>query len=490
MSDVIAALSAARADHCAVYDSAGVVSYAELRAAMGRLQRSLTLAGATRVAVLADNGRAWAIADLALLECGITSVPLPTYFSAAQLAHALNDAAVDCVLTDNPRRIHELALAFDRHTENTEALVLLKRDLDPNIILLPADTAKITYTSGSTGNPKGVCLSQAAIEQVASSLHATTAALHLSRHLSLLPLPTLLENVAGLYVPLLSGAICCLPSLARTGVTYGGIDTRLLLHCIDEHEPESLVLVPELLRVLIAATAKGWRPGATLKYIAVGGARVSSTELDRAWACGLPVYEGYGLSECASVVCLNTPVACRPGSVGRPLPHAQLRIDDNGELHVRGAVMNGYVGCTARNNEEVATGDLAAIDADGYVFIHGRAKNLIITSVGRNISPEWIESELLQSGTIAQAMVVGEAHPHLGALIVGAAMNTHIERAIAAVNKQLPDYAQVRCWTRLTEPFSARSGLLTANGRLRRDAISARYAPDIERMFARSVRCG
>ena len=302
--------------------------------------------------------------------------------------------------------------------------------------------------------------------------------------MSLLTLPTLLENVAGAYVPLLSGATCCVPRLLDTGVSYGAVDVQKLLRCIDTYRPNSLVLVPELLRVLLSAAKQGWRPAAPFKVIAVGGARVSAHEVTQAHALGLPVYEGYGLSECASVVCLNTPAAARPGSVGCALPHAQLRIDASGELHVRGAVMNGYLGdTTIPVNDEVATGDLAAIDAEGYVYIHGRAKNLIITSLGRNVAPEWVESELLRDSVIAQALVIGEAQPFLAALIVSTGSNEQIERAIALANAQLPDYARVRRWTRISQPFSARNGLFTANGRPRREVIQTRYATAIATSF-------
>ena len=123
---------------------------------------------------------------------------------------------------------------------------------------------------------------------------------------------------------------------------------------------------------------------------------------------GLPAYEGYGLSECASVVALNAPGAVREGSVGRVLPHATLRIDEAGEIHVRGATMLGYLGEEGASPEEVATGDLGFINDDGYLYVQGRRKNLLITSLGRNVSPEWVERELLAHTSIGQAVVFGD----------------------------------------------------------------------------------
>ncbi|HKQ83969.1 MAG TPA: AMP-binding protein [Steroidobacteraceae bacterium] len=475
MIGVIDAVSAVDADAYALLDGSGAVRYDELREAVSALGSVIRAAAAERIAVLADNGRAWAAADLALLASDAVCVPMPAFFNDQQIAHVLNDAGIDCVLTDQPERVAALDRHFAQRTISIAGLSLLQRPRPQQVTKLPLHTAKITYTSGSTGTPKGVCLTRASIERVAWSLHESTQSLGIRRHLCLLPLPTLLENIAGLYVPLLSGATCCVPSVSATGVGYGGLDARRLLSCIEHYRPDSLVLVPELLRVLVRAATEGWRPTQPFKFIAVGGARVGGEEVLEAHALGLPVYEGYGLSECASVVCLNTPEATRIGTVGRVLPHACVRVDAHGELHVSGATMSGYLGEDHHANTEIATGDLASIDADGFVTIHGRAKNLIITSLGRNISPEWVESELLQDPVIAQVMVVGEARPSLGALIVSAGSDEQIECAVQRANSRLPNYAQIRDWKRVPQPFSARAGLLTANGRLRRAAIASRY---------------
>ena len=173
--------------------------------------------------------------------------------------------------------------------------------------------------------------------------------------------------------------------------------------------------------MLVTATNSGWTAPPSLRFIAVGGAPVAPDLLARATALGLPVYEGYGLSECASVVCLNTPEARRAGTVGRPLPHVQIRVDERGELHVRGATMLGYLGeAPAIADAEVATGDLGTLDADGHVRIHGRLRNVYITSFGRNVSPEWVEREIAAEPGIGQVLVHGEARPYPVALIVPA----------------------------------------------------------------------
>jgi len=140
---------------------------------------------------------------------------------------------------------------------------------------LPPGTGKITYTSGSTGQPRGVCLGAAQIEAVARSLEQATAGLGIERHLCLLPLATLLENISGIHAPLLAGATCLLPPASVTGMSYAGPDVARLLGCIASFAPQSIVLVPELLRVLVTAIERGWQAPDSLRFIAVGGAPVS-----------------------------------------------------------------------------------------------------------------------------------------------------------------------------------------------------------------------
>ncbi|MFY7948121.1 MAG: long-chain acyl-CoA synthetase, partial [Gemmatimonas sp.] len=140
--------------------------------------------------------------------------------------------------------------------------------------------------------------------------------------------------------------------------------------------------------------------------------------LERAAALDLPVYEGYGLSECASVVCLNRPGAQRPGSVGRVLPHTGVRISADGEVLVTGPRFLGYRGEGPPPAGPYATGDLGAFDADGFLSLRGRRKAMYITAWGRNVSPEWIESELTQHPAIAQALAWGEGRTQAVALLV------------------------------------------------------------------------
>ena len=221
------------------------------------------------------------------------------------------------------------------------------------------------------------------------------------------------------------------------------------------------------------------KPLPHLRFAAVGGAKVSPALLEEAHAQGLPVFEGYGLSEAGSVIAVNTPEAARRGSVGRLLPHVRLHPHPRGEIMIEHPRMLGYLGEVGPGEVGVVpnpypTGDLGHLDADGFLYLTGRARNVLITGFGRNVSPEWVESELLAEPSIAQAMVFGDGEAALRAVIVSRSA-AEAGQAVARVNLRLPDYARVGRWCLAEEPFTPQNGQLTGTGRPIRDAIVARY---------------
>jgi long-subunit acyl-CoA synthetase (AMP-forming) len=458
--------------------SASGLSELEKRIA-GRLETH----GLRRIASRLDNGPDWLALDLAIRRLGGVHVPLPTFFSAGQVTHALRSSGAECVVTAAGESTPIGASARDR-LPLAEGLVAWRLQSDRPA--LPEGTACITYTSGTTGQAKGVCLDAASLLTVARSLAEASRPLSPRRHLCLMPLSTLLENVSGLYAALLSEAQIAVPPLAEIGYTgAAGLDVPRLLACLHRYQPESAILLPQLLLALVSAAEQGHKLPTSLRFLAVGGGRVGPRLLARAAALGLPVYEGYGLTECASVVCLNRPGALRPGSVGRPLPHATVTVLD-GELRVDGVRCLGYLGEDGPPPGPIATGDLGHIDDDGFVHVTGRSKNVFITAFGRNVSPEWVESELLQHPAFAQAVVWGEARAHNVAVVwprrAGLGADA-LRAALDEVNAGLPDYAQVTDVVLADAPFSAADGLLTANGRPRREAILTRYADAIARSY-------
>ena len=445
---------------------------------------AIRLRGCRSLAILADNGPAWAIADLAALRAGVPVVPLPPFFSPAQVDHVLEQTGVDAVLTDQPGRITGLGAGF-AHADYWQGLAWLARPAQP--VTLPAGTAKVSFTSGSTGTAKGVCLSADGLIDTAAAIAARLADLPIDRHLAVLPLALLLENSAGIYAPLLRGAEIALPPLVMLGWQgMAGFDPARLHASAQVFRPRSMILVPELLKawsLYLAAT--GRRASAGLTYVAVGGARVAPGMLEAARRAGIPAYQGYGLTECGSVVALN-----RPGDdaddVGRPLDHAAVRIAD-GEVVVGARAFLGYLGDppdAAAGVREFATGDLGSLTADGHLQLSGRRKNLLITSFGRNVAPEWVEAALLAQPAIAQAVVAGEARPWLSALLVPApgADGAALEAAVAAANATLPDYARIGGWA-AAAPFTPANGQATGNGRPKRAAILSHYAAALAALY-------
>ena len=456
-----------------------------LLAEIGTLSSRLG-AGRT-LAVLADNSPAWVMADLAALRAGVTHLPLPAFFSPQQLGHALNQASADTILTDQPERIGALDLGFAT-TDHWHGMAWMQRATATPC--LPTGTAKVSFTSGSTGSPKGACLSADGLVAAATAVSRRLADLPIDRHLAALPLAVLLENVAGIYAPLLRGTEIHLPGLRFLG-WHGmtGFDPSALQNAVCTARPNSMILVPELLKAWtlhLSATGKEAPP--PLSYVAVGGARSDADTIRRARALGLPVYQGYGLTECGSVVSLN-----RPGDdsddVGRPLDHVAVRID-NGEIVISAQSFLGYIGTpTAARGDistpEFATGDLGHVDATGHLHLLGRRKNLLITSYGRNIAPEWVEARLLAQPAVSQAVVTGDGRPWLSAVVVPAqgARAEALAAALAQANAALPPYAHVRDWI-TAAPFTVQNGEATGNGRPIRAAIAARYAVPLEALYS------
>lgn len=448
-------------------------------------------AGGRTVGLLADNGPPWIVADLAcsLADCCI--VPLPLFFSDEQLLHVVRSAGINLLLTDRSARAARiLGDALQPVLPDPHCPLAMHAVAECGNVRLPAGTRKVTFTSGTTGAPKGVCLSAAHQLQVARSLVEATG-LERPKHLCLLPQSMLLENIAGVYAPLLAGGTVVAPALSSVGFDGSAqLDIVCFLECIGSVQPDSVILVPETLGVLVAAAERGWQAPASLRFVAVGGGKVSPSMLERADRVGLPVYEGYGLSECGSVVALNRPGSRLAGSVGEVLAHTAVATEDD-EVVVAGASFLGYVNePSSWYPTRVETGDLGRIDDAGRLWIDGRRKNVLITSYGRNVSPEWVESELLASGELSQAFVFGDAQPGCVALVHPrneATSDGVIECAIAAANARLPGYARITQWYRLGRALDARSGLLTENGRPKRERIEAEFATTLAEMYRRTM---
>lgn len=469
------------------------LTYQELYIAVCELQAYLEQQRPRVLAVLLDNSPAWVVIDLAAQAANIPLLPLPAFFSAQQIQHAIQETGCDCVLTDQPGRFDTFVSHTLQAHQKLSALFngkdrVWEIQVNPRIrAKLESNIAKITYTSGTTDAPKGVCLQQTVIDTVAASLCKMVEMQVTDRHLCALPLATLLENIAGVYVPLLAGAQSFVYPLAHIGLR-GAVefDVEQFHHTLTETKASTTVLVPHLLQQLVERCEVTSISLASLRFIAVGGAPIAPDLLARAQQCELPVYEGYGLSECASVVAVNNQPLHRSGSVGKPLPHVTLKFAEDGEILIKGALFSGYLEQTAHDSDYMATGDIGYLDDDGYLYLTGRKKNMFITAFGRNVSPEWVERELVLEPVIQQAAVFGEGRPWNVALIVPTANRTDsdINKAIEKVNKILPDYARIKTWIAATEPFQFANQQLTATGRLRRNSIWQQYGKRIEDLYS------
>lgn len=455
------------------------ISYGSLIAQVQQLAETFTSAGYQCIGLISDNSINWALIDLACLQANICCIPVPGFFTPQQIQHLCVSAGVQALIGDA-----DLVTSCTIDTQPnsyTGSLDIVICDLPgkPNFAAPELEhISKITFTSGSTGTPKGVRLTRDQIENTIKALDQNVVSGTSTRHLSVLPLVTLLENIAGLYLSLVQGAEILLYPMIQIGFNnLSSLDEKQFFNILNITKPQSLILVPELLRLLMFAVHKQYISADHFRFIAVGGGMVSETLLQQATHLGLPVLQGYGLSECASVVSLNSLHNNKPGSVGKPLQHVKIQIADDGEILIGGNIMAGYLGDEPNNLNWLATGDLGHLDEQGYLYVTGRKKNLLVTSFGKNISPEWVESVFLQSPLIKQIIVTGEASTHLRAIIVPTAATeaTQLDHVINDINGSLPDYAKVREYQISTTPFQYENGLLTANGRMKRAAIAAHY---------------
>lgn len=450
MSIILDAIKAHTPDATAIVDDHQSLIYGDLSQKIQEYADALF--GIKTLGLALDNSIEWILWDLAAIHANVPCVPIPPFFTQEQIFNVLHTACISHLLTSEG--LSDTGVRAD--------------------IILPKNTAKVTFTSGTTGSPKGVCLTQNGMDDVASSIVDALDSSFAHKHLSILPMAVLLENVAGVYATLLAGGTVYTPSLKTIGFKNPfQPDFQVLADYIKSYEITSAIVVPEILRGLMSVNTEF----PDLKFIAVGGSKVSPALITSARQMGLPVYEGYGLSECASVVSLNTPQNDKAGSVGKVLSHLHLE-EIEGEIVIKNPAFLGYLG--EKNLGHFNTGDLGHVDEDGYLHIDGRKKNVLITSYGRNISPEWVESQLLLCPEIAQAVIYGDAAPFLSAYIVTTSQDALLNSAITRTNTSLPEYAHIKHFT-IVPPFTMADGTLTGTSRPKRIEILAKYQTEKEK---------
>ena len=252
--------------------------------------------------------------------------------------------------------------------------------------------------------------------------------------------------------------------------------------------------------------------GGRLRQAVTGAAPIAPSILEFFYACGVPVMEGYGMTETASVASVNTPDAFRLGSVGRPLPGVQVRIADDGQILIKGPnIFTGYYRDASATRETLVdgwlhTGDLGRLDEDGFLFITGRQKDIIITAGGKNITPANLEHALQRNRWISQAVVIGDGRPYLIALITldpeeapafagehnlkldelhrSEPMRAEIQKAIDEANSHYAPVEQIKRFEILPEEFSQPTGELTPTMKVKRGIVQHKYAETIDAIYA------
>lgn len=520
------------------------------------LARWLRAAGVTRgerVAVLGEPDLRWIEADFATLLCGGATVGIYPTLLPEQVLWQLRHGEVRVLLGSS-----DLLARLPVDALNEAGILVAPWDvahpaLRPQVTLTPEDLAAveamaaevqpsdacaILYTSGTTGEPKGVVLSHAAMLATA---RATQRAIPLEAgETSLIFLPLahslqrivlyrgLLEEVEAWIVPRLDRVAEVLP-LARPSVlatvprmlekvlaraeaaarSKGPRPLRIFTWAMDVAREVSVHLesqtpVPLGLRAkALVADRLVWtkvraRMGGRLKTIVCGGARLSP-EVGRAFhGMGVATCEGWGLTETCAPATLNARDDLRFGTVGRPLPGIELRLEDDGEVLVRGdGLFSGYW----RAPEATAavldaegwfrTGDLGRME-DGRLVIVDRKKELLVTSGGKNIAPLPLEGAL-EGGVFGQVVVVGDDRPYLVALFAPdpeaardldtAALRDEAQRRVQALNARVPSFEQIKRFAVLDGPLTVESGLLTPTLKLRRRTIASTFAAEINTLY-------
>ncbi len=501
-----------------------------------------------RVALCLRNRLEWVAFDQAALSLGLVTVPLYFDDRPDNMAFCLNDAGARLLFLENAALwggLRDQVKTLDRVVCLTRAA----NDVDDTRLTclddwLPTEggelarsparaeeLATLVYTSGTTGRPKGVMLSHRNIlSNVAASLAAIPADMS-DRFLSFLPLSHMFERTCGYYAALAAGAhtvyarsislladdlqaqrptvLIAVPRIferiharLKEAMPAGSFKRRLFDRTADigwkrlqgNASVSEKILWP-LLWLLVANKFKR-RLGGRLRIVVVGGAAFSP-ELARTFVgLGLPIIQGYGLTETAPVLAANRAGDNDPLSVGCALEGIALRLDEAGELLARGPnIMLGYW-----NNSEATraavdadgwlhTGDLARIE-NGRVYITGRCKDILVLSNGEKVPPADLEAAILRDSAFEQAMLVGEGRPKLGLLCVSQISDE--AELCARANDQLsgfPGYARICHIARADGPWTLENGLVTPTLKLKRNEILRRHAADIERMYTTSEIC-
>lgn len=494
-----------------------------------------------RVGLLSENRLEWLLADMGILTAAAVNVPPHAPLSARQIHYQLDDSEAVWLFVSTKAQLEKVEqvraelpqlrgiVAFDADAaggsvlswtgflqRGRRVLSRLASEIDRRVAALgSADLATIMYTSGTTGNPKGVMLTHGNLLSNAESVAALSDVLWDDLVLNWLPLSHIYARTCDHYVNLLAGITVC---LAESGET--------VIQNLAEVQPTRMSSVPRLYEKVLAAvgtanpeeTGKRLRGifGPRIRWLTSGGAPLPKAISEAFHAAGVLLLQGYGLTESSPVISFNRPASYKLDTVGQAIPGVEVAIGPDGEVLTRGPhVMKGYWKNPAATAEAIRdgwlhTGDLGEIDADGFLKITGRKKELLVLSNGKKVVPNYLEGLLLADDCIDQAVVCGEGRNFLTALIVphwdnlrkamrqeGHILDSMPDETLATsslvqewlkkrIDQALANEAnweQVRKFVVLPRPFTVAAEELTVSLKLRRNVIVQKYREQLESLY-------
>jgi long-chain acyl-CoA synthetase len=497
---------------------------------------------ADRVILVSENRPEWLAADLAIQLAQAVHVPVHAPLTGEQIAWQIADSGARVVLLSGPGQAAKLASCAEQLPAEIEFLSFdpceatvggrpvrlfadlvdavrsgLGREVERQALIgvTPDSLATILYTSGTTGEPKGVMLTQ---RNLASNTLATITAFGQETddvRLTFLPLSHIFARTCDLYTWIAQG---CQLALAESRES-------VLADC-QQVRPTIMSGVPYFFEKLFRYLSEQGRAkephalrnllGGRIRVCCAGGAALPDHVFDFFERQGVPLLQGYGLTESSPVITASTLSRCKRGCVGPVIPGVEVKIAADGEILTKGPhVMRGYYKNQAATDQVLKdgwlyTGDIGELDAEGFLKITGRKKEILVTSGGKNVAPVYLESLLCEDPLIAQALVVGDGKPYLAALIVPnpeplqaeimarqiplrsreeALVHPQVraiyEERIAQRLAKVSYYEQVRKFTLLGRGFSIESGEMTPKLSLRRKVIEANFSAEIASMYGK-----
>jgi long-chain acyl-CoA synthetase len=520
-----------------------------------------------RVAILSENRPEWTIADFACLLLGIVVVPIYTTLTGEQTAYILHDSGTRAIFVSNEKHlqkivsiqnqtaIEQIAIMEEVDDARATSLPVLLRDApqgrDPQHeasgrAVVPDDLATIIYTSGTTGTPKGAMLTHGNgfdihPDQISMSFlplshvtarHVDFAMLYHGVTLAYVPFPDQLSRALLEVRPTTFVAVPRVYEKIYSQVDHKaqGFPEKMIyqwaLSVGQTHKQEILAgktpaaLDWKVANHLVYSKVREGMGGRAETFIS-GGAPLGRELAEWYATIGIRIDEGYGLTETSPVIAVNNPAVHKLGTVGKPLANIEVRIAEDGEILVRGpSVFKGYWNKDEETRNAIddgwfKTGDIGNLDADGFLSITDRKKDLIKTSGGKFIAPQPIENSLKHNALIAEAVVLGDKHKFPAVLIAPAfamleewARDNQVsfsspselvatpevrmlyEGIVEACNQKLARFEKLKKVILVADEFTAENGTLTASMKLRRRVVAEKYRREIEEMYAKAEAAG